>query len=438
MGRHRPDRRSWWRRPRPGLTLALLVAAIASYGLLVVFSHRIEQRSRRAWEVEGNSLDQLVRRYPSRGTNSQAREVETIAAELGLRLVPNWSSRPLRLDPGAVEQWQSVRDALGEFVVTHLRRDDGRIDAPPQAVADYLREHRQVLARLRSVIADSDPPLWRRELDRGPEARLPNLLGQVALHRILVADALEALRGRGWERAAADLEASWSLAAGLREDPVLIEQFVSMAVLRFQAGVLRRLPEADSRWSERLAGAGDRGLLLDALRHEVAALSMVDPTRLTGELSASERAFGWLAAPYLRVSHADALTRWQQALSGLEQRPSLCPPPGRERLDWRVASRPWWNRLEDSLQAGFSATGRLLRLQLDLELTRHWLALNLERARSGHWPAELPLGGASAACPEERWLYHVSPEGEVEVRLSRSFPAPMHGWALPLRHRSGF
>ncbi|MDQ7006822.1 MAG: hypothetical protein Q9Q40_06285 [Acidobacteriota bacterium] len=425
------------RRPRPGLTLGLAGLLIVAYGLLVVVSHRVDEQARRRWVAAGGSLEELVRRYPSRETNALAGQVEAVAAGMGLRLRPNWEQGGVVPAAPAAAGWASVRELLGDALAATLQRDHPRIDPLPREVAAYLDRQAGALARLRALLAGPVAPLWRRELERGPRARLPNLPGQIGLQQVLTLDALEAIRRGDRARAEADLEASWWLGTSLREDPVLIEQWGSMVVLHFQAGVLRRLAPAPDRWRRRLASVGGRRLFLDALRHEVAALSKIDPTRLTGDLSLPERLFGALAAPYLRISHADALGRWQQALDGLEARDSLCPPVGRDTLDWRVAAPPWWNRLEDSLQAGFSASRRLLHVQLDLELTRQWLALDELRREAGSGPLRLPPAGDSEACPGERWIPTVLPDGGVALRLSRALPPPPGGWAPPLRYRTG-
>lgn len=426
-------KRVWRRRLLLGGLVCSAVLALF-YGGAIWLSHRAVRHAEQAWDEAHLTLGGLVARYPHRDRNGTARNAEIASAALGIDLAPRWDESGPHPEAEARQGYAAVREPLGSYLQRTLEIEDSSIPPPPAEVAAFLEGHARQLDRLRDGLEAGQPPFWLRELEEGVNARLPNLLGQIDLQRLLLADALLQTREGHREAARADLETSWRLAGALGQDPILIVQLIHTAVGRYQAGVLRHVPVDPGVWDERLESLRDTSVFLDSFRFEVAAFSELDPTQLLPHMTWWENVAGRIAAPYLRFCAASDLNRWRRAIEQLEKRRSLCPSSDETALNWKLPERPWWNYLtESSLPNVLATADRVGSLQVDLELTRRWLALSAARDESGAWPARLPLPEASRACPGERWSYSQTTGGAAEIHFSREFAWPQAGVKLPLR-----
>lgn len=414
--------------------LACLAGCALLYAGAVLLSHRAERSAEQAWNEAHLTVGELVARYPHRDTNEAARNVEIRAAALGIDLAPRWDESGRRPEAPARQEYAAVRKSLGDYLHRSLEGENPSIPPPPAEIDAFLAGRASDLEQLRRTVEEGEPPVWLRELEEGVNARLPNLLGQISLQRLLLADALVRTRDGHPELAQADLEVSWKLATALEQDPILIVQFIRIAVSRYQVGVLRHVP-ADSRvWRKRLEIIGDTSAFLDSFRFEIGAFSEMDPTQLLPHMAWWENLAGRVAAPYLRFCAASDLNRWRRAIEQLEERNSFCPSAGESALNWKLPERPWWNQLtESALPNILAAADRVGSLQVDLELTRRWLALSAAHDASGAWPARLPLPEESSACPGQHWSYSHSSAGSAEIHFSREFSRPQSGVKLPLR-----
>lgn len=353
-----------------------------------------------------------------------ARQVEALAAALGIDLAPPALDGRVRPDPRAVEALQSVRAALYDHLDRELQRTTPGSTPLPAGLAGYLEERREPLAALRQRLIAGEPPRWEG----------CNLLGQIQLQRLLLTQAL----ARG---SLAELEASWQLNAALREAPELISQFVAIAVARLQAGVLRRLDDVPAGWDERLLEHDYRESMLHALEQESRSLRQVGAAGAAELLEANRlqrTALRW-SEPYVSWCLADLDTRFRRHLVRLAELDSLCPQEVRVLSERFVEELPWWNPLEALTTPLRGAIERVARLEIDIELTHKLLLLVAERRRHGGlWPAALAGLEDSTACTEFRWVYRVGADGRtMQLALDRELDWPgVSGLILPTRWSS--
>lgn len=376
------------------------------------------------------SMHEVLERFPTRGANRSALELEKIAASIGIDLVPV----PRRDREGRPEEakraFEEAKPALLDYLFSQLARPDAGVGVPPPSVAAFLRGQEESLAALRSRLALGDLPTWERDLEKLREAPIPNLLGHINLQRLLLTDALvRASRGDEFG-ALADLEASWTLNAAIREEPTLITQLIAVAVVRMQAGTLRRLRVVPPEWRLRLFEHDYRDSVMNALWLEGWMWKQPGSWSLPQGEGLHMKIGEWLSRPYVRLCGSDASTRWERHLAELSAVAALCDADlGRyeERL---VDSIPWWNRLATHTTGSLlHSLDRVARLELDLELTERILS------RKG---TPRPPGRRlepSRACPSLRWIDEAREDSTFSIALDgeRTWPGQT-GLILPNRY----
>ena len=260
--------------------------------------------------------------------------------------------------------------------------------------------------------------------DKGFEAPIPNLLGIFDLQFLLIADALEQTRAGNQAAAAESLEASWQLSGGLWRRPELISQLIAVASATLQAGAARRvqLPEA---WATRFERLDPLAGFLDAFAGEAWAMRDALSRRSVPEI---KRALDGLPLwvpinrPWLMLSTASHNEAMLRLVSYLAERP-LCsvdfvaPSPvfAPHFPAWDIIGTIAWPNMQKT-------AARILRLQLDLELSARVLRLRSAQQADGRWPSELP-GAASRACPRANWAYRVNADGTAALSFAGKLPA---------------
>ena len=89
---------------------------------------------------------------------------------------------------------------------------------------------------------------------------------------------------------------------------------------------------------------------------------------------------------------------------------------------------PRWNVIGGIVVPNLvGAVHRLGRLEFEVELTARLLELEAAHDDSGAWPETLPGDDQSVACPADRWIYDVAPDGSAELALDRAPAWPAQG-----------
>jgi len=406
---------------------ALLVAGAAAWvvGGNAVAARR-ERAAAREWEAAFGPHAALVRRYTVPESSASARRVEEIAKEMGFDLALRSDGRRAR---GPLMDDEIA--ALRTYENGELTRTAAAPPSPPPRVVDLLASRRAALSTLEELLSSAPPPRWACDPSGSPEdwPTLP-LAAHLQMLRLLVADSLF-FSSKGEDAAgAAALEASWRLSSSLSARPEVTSQVVATAASRLLVGALRRTGGSRRVWAPRLADAGSRRWLLDAL---VLAHRSPGGAPVRTELP---RDVGWwhvraLAAvrePLERIRDSDFDEGWRAALSTLRDAPAF-----REDSDAATVAasvRPSFVNLRN-------AFARADRLALDAELTAKILRLEEARKGSGSWPEPSPEI-ASSRFPGLSWNYAVSGD-TMTISLSRDLPSPFskNSLVLPLSFSSG-
>lgn len=381
-----------------------------------------ESAAESEWRREFGDPNRALAEFPAHDDNQAALRLVDLARSVGISLArPEGRPRPWVESPAE----RDLNRAVAEYVDAELTRTGGEVGPPPATVREFFAARGRELDEIVRFLATSERPSWRVDVSLGPEAPVPNVLPQLRLQRLLVAEALNrAHLGRDIQGTERVFDASWALNASLRDRPDVISQLVAISIARLQVGLARRVPVDPERWRARLSDHDYRASLLRAMEVEsIAALR---------DLPAG-------SSPSERTSRADFLDVKRTFLAALRDSPVSDGPLEIPARKADVKSR--------SLSAGgvmgmlaptlAGSVRRADRLIVDTELTVKVLEARMLRARLGRWPAEIPNIEASRVTGE-RWTYRVDRDGRMAIFFSRELRWESHaGMMLPLRHVAG-
>jgi len=351
------------------------------------------------------AIDRVIARNPPVTVNDEARRLERLAAQIGIDLAPPLPDRPHPL-LGERDLVEGLH--FGAYLSDEVEAPDDRLAPPSAAITSFLAERAEPIDEIRAVLLSERAPRWAMDLAKGKSGEPdPNSSGPLVLQRILLTKALvEARAGRASE---ADLwlRASWRLNESTAARPTMVWQLIAIAVSRWEAGVLRKVPSADSAWIERMQFASQRQRAFAAMSDDF-VIGFIDPP-------APEEFDKW--------SPGELLAGISKSVESL-QRQDPCAFPRAE------ADRYWKSFFPGPIEktlAGIAmpslgdAAHRLYRLQIEGELTDRVL-----QARQAAGGAEPPQPGTSSdvdssVCPGARWSSLVLPGGGTHVTFAGRF-----------------
>jgi hypothetical protein len=402
-------------------------AVLGAASLLVLSScgtDRQWQRLEERW-VERSGY-QPLERHPPREANAAARRLEEILAPYGYGFAPTDSPGRPEIAPEAVERKGEIDSSIIELLRSDPKGASGEF---PEEIAHWLIEVEPALVEVRTLLGSEEPPRWELRLDHGYEMELPNLIGQLQLHRLLVAAALRLADSdrsecEGW------LEAASRLNLALAEDPLVLSQTVAMAEVQTMQRGLRRLDFAPGHWRRYLPVESLRNRTYEALRIEnwkfihSARTGRLGPPGskpenpgffeyhgARGVMAATDRAIDRLRGSDLRTHDHD---RFYREIAGGVPR-------------WNVIARILLPNLLD-------VPVKAARSELDLELTR-WALEIRERLQSGAvGSTDLEGVRESTAAPGILWRSSVE-SGSVWIRAVGGEIPTQSRYPLPLEHR---
>jgi hypothetical protein len=369
------------------------------------------------WRKEFGDPDRTLAAFPSHEDSETAVRLIELARTVGIDLARTKSQQPGR---GESNDERTSSRAISQYDEEELTKPSGEIEPPPDAVRAFLEERDREIGDVVSFLSTSEPPAWKVDVLLGHEAPIPNLLGQLRLQRLLVAQTLNRAQLGRENEAEQVFRASWNLNASLRDRPDVISQLIAIAVARMHAGLARRLPLDPAAWRERFVDHDYRASVLRALEVE----SIVGVRRLPTDSSLRDRA-----------SRADFLDQRRTFLVGLRDSPVA---DGQTEISSkRSEPRTPGAVIEMMMVPNLAGTIRRAdRLIIDLELTERILEARMRRTGLGHWPATIP-GLETSRMPGEHWNYFVGNDGRMAIYFSRELQwEDQRGWMLPLRYES--
>jgi hypothetical protein len=347
------------------------------------------------------AIADLEKRYPPVETNSAAIELEGLAANLGIDLAPQL---PNRRHPSEEARKRFDEARVGFYVAPQIERADDDIGPPPESTSAFLAAHEAVIRAAIRALVEGEAPRWELDVRKGWKNSVsPNYQGQIAFHKLLIAQALVDTReGRGVQSASA-LEASWRLNDSLVGRPELIAQLIALAAARLEVGTLRRVPGPPTVWIDRLAFTLLRSSVISSVRDDgiLVLMSETEDVRRSEELAAY---VGGMRRASEALATQDPCGFTEEFAAGFWKSFFV----GKESAILGEIAMPSFS----------NAVFRMFRLLLAAELTRKLIdARAAKRASSdGRWPSELP-DSDSRACPGSAWSYALSVDGGVTIEF---------------------
>jgi hypothetical protein len=418
------------------LIAAVVAVAVAFFVIAAAIASYKTSGVRRQWEHTLGTRDEILDRYPTTEADSRALDLERLGAELGIDLAPRHHEERAHPSRERTAEFSSVKAELGNYFRIVIERPHRGGVAPPANVAAFLESHAEDLEAVRSHLIDRGVPIWETDLTRGHAAPVPNLLGHIDLQKLLIADALAAVATGDRETALADLEAGWILMQALGGSPFLIAELIAMSGARLIVGTLRQVEDPPFLWHDRLTGHDFRQEVIQSLKYEGWHWTRIGgPWTVGGVEWWGGKLLGSVAEPYVRFCLAHTSDDYRERVTNLEAIGAICDHDLSARRADLDLSIPDWN-LVGGMVPNFSGIHRrIAQLELDMELTVKLIELEQgRRANGGAWP-DTPQGIAdSRACPGDRWIYQVSPDGEMTLAFSREISWPgLKGPDLPER-----
>jgi len=409
------------RRPRGCILRALgfyglFVAAVVS--LWLVGGHTVAawrlRGERRAWAEAGASMDELRARFPPTPDSEAARELDVLTQAVGA---------PVIFDPGnesiPEQDWfqpnREFLDQLGGNADVELR-------PPAPVVADHLRTHRAALRRAAAYLIEHPGIQWETDLDQGPEAPIPSLLGLRTLQELLVAEAVRCTQRGDLAAARELLLATKRLSDTASSRAELLSQLVAVALDQSRHAALRHLPPELGDWLEGQPSSLHRQRMALALQGKAYSwFIMARQYRGVGdlELPASGPFAGGpvavslrvLSVPYVRLAAVD-IARHTRAVRDIVLSDDPCGATDKvQQLEESAGRKGLLSKIAtDGLAL---AVGIGLGTDLDAELTRAVRAARRYRRAHGRWPADTTV--TSAVCAEVAWRHHGEPDGRLTI-----------------------
>jgi hypothetical protein len=391
------------------------VLVIAAVGLIAFGSFRAKA-TRDAWAATLGSDEDFKKRYPDRPANEAARELERLAAPLGIRLAPD---QPGRAIPSEAEQKRLAAFTTAQLMLfLDQRRRDDAVAAPPPEVAALGTQHADTIEAIVSHVLEGDAILWDRAVR--VDAPLPSIVGRRELAAVLLLEALERNRSGDQTRALRALDASWRINADLRAAPMLMQQLIAIVIDTMQFGALRRMGPLPQEWQRRVREHDYGQALLIALQGET--VSFVEYAGRTERgRKQNEWLWDWLfRRVFFELSLSSNSDVMRQLILRLRDADLCALDPA--AFDKEVAaSIPWWNLISKIAIPSLARTWvGWTNAALDAELTADVLRARAVKAESGAWPQEAT---PSEVCKGAAWSHEVAPDGTLAIALDKKFPA---------------
>ena len=186
--------------------------------------------------------------FPPRETNEPAREVERLAAELGILFesaesvaslesatVAGSAAPPAAVSEGGSDPQGDLVRAGEEFLARAGVAESFDVGPFPVAASEAIARLAPTLDSLTEVLFEEDAR-WGLNVERGVEMSEIDYSAHLALHRVLVLSSWQALAAGDDDRARRRLDAARRLRDAIESEPILI------AALVFPREVAREIP----------------------------------------------------------------------------------------------------------------------------------------------------------------------------------------------------
>jgi hypothetical protein len=386
------------------IVLGLVSSLVARIGIVPMAEGRLDEQ----WGDGLDSVSSLPQRFLAHEANPKALEVEKLAAEIGLDLVPAGSGRQISQSEAA-ERFAAHRQALVEYARALVQARGESLPAAQSEIRPWLASARNGVEHLVAAVLESTEPRWECDLEAGPDFPVPGLEGELDLQRVLIAEAVN-LWQRG-NKAALEkrLDASWRLNETGMNRAERTSFLATLEVLDLQMAVIRRMEAVPSGWIERLESLQLASRYLETVQAEAWRAMVKARTMRMTNLGRPWAALAHpLVQPFQRLAMLDAVDalRWGATELPLRDMASFERGVFAAELHGHV---PRWNgwagRELPEIGSGWLAT---VRASLGVELTLR--VLSLREVAVGRQPSQLAQLFAGEQAAQVRglsWIYTV-------------------------------
>ena len=373
---------------------------------------------------------EFLKQYPPVEQNTSAKTLEILSAKLGLNLLGTEQTLPT---PDEAASFQAVRDAIGDYFKAQKEKEQGPLDPIPAAVQSYLSDNQATLNQIQTHLQSQEAPVWSfdAELYSDFSYAIPSYLGLVELRKLLLLKAVTHAQQKQFEQMATALEAAHVLGAVPAQRPALISYLVSLIAVDDTVAIMRHLEGVSPTVSGQLLAVDQQKIGIDRLRfenwtsHQALNRLFKDPDRTESLFELADVGLAVLPSvifekPYIALSNTNTTLLREKSHDQLIGE-NICSLDVDLLSEQMMKEVPWWNVLGQIAMPSFIAQWRKGGdRMLAAELTHHVVQAKALAAEQGQWPETLP-NLASNTCPDERWVYEVSPEGEMSLSFSREF-----------------
>ncbi|MCB1032711.1 MAG: hypothetical protein KDD47_02625, partial [Acidobacteria bacterium] len=393
----------------------LLIGLLALLSAISLLYLRIDRQNRALEETWRQSLGgkTFLEAYPPREDNAVVRELKTRAPRLGVLL--NLASEPeqVSLSEEARAANRQLHSTIREYVRAMAEAVDGDFAPAPVEVQEFLGVKADELDAIEALLVGPQPAIWELDLTRGYEVQIPNYLGVLQLHRLLLVRAGERIRLGDESSALETLEAAWRLQEGVGNSPVLIAELIRQAMVRTQQPLLRAVCNVPEVWLQRLEELDLLGSTFRSLQAEawVPFYVSYQPLPLGKEGDDSH---------LVRAGLRDFARRLQGSLERLREQ-DLRNLDSEAFMKAEMDRLPRWQYIARMLYPNFlDAWSKAAHLELSVELTRLVWA---ERQRRAAGAEPLAAVRRPSRIQGLDWIYELSDEG-LTIRLDGEMASP--------------
>jgi len=314
---------------------------------------------------------------------------------------------------------------------------DGCFPEPPADLGFFMNEQRGPIEEAIQVLLNGEAPCWERDVEKGLDLPIPNLLGHLNFQRLILAEAgFRMNRGDG-SSVGPLLEASWVLNQSILSRTELISYLIALTVLKVQLAIVRRSHSDPAIWKERLGGLNLESVFFDTLQGEAWYFQryMRIGSIWDMEMPTVRYLVNPISNPFMRlgiISYSDAMRGAIQDLPNRE----ICQVESASYSAEMMNGIPRWNIISRIAIPNIDdAWVRTVRVSLGIDLTNR--VINAQELLDSGASAVLrsQVGREPSDIPSFSWNYSVDTDALTIALDSEPYTsAPPIYTRLPLRY----
>jgi hypothetical protein len=405
----------------------LAAVFLAGWLICTIYAWRKEPAVVQAWEqAVGTSPDMqfqsLLKTHPKAPSNETALELERIVRQFQVVQAAMPVTKTPESGQGQLEPINTV--LASRYVDQQIRRAHDYLDPVPEEISNYLGKHAADLNALYHLLNNSARPHWETDYAKRLSAPVPNLQYFRQLQDIIALDAFDKVH-RGENSDAQDaIKASWRISRSILDRPELISQVVGLALLKVEAGVLRKTKAVPAEWHNQL-NLDLRNSVLNSLKLDAAVVFQAFINHEGESRSGSAGVewwghyLGYFGAPLFHLWALQDLQAMVVSLKDL-QFADICS------FDPDQAHRQYLNSTADIGEGknyvpnGYRAWKLATLTMAELEITREVLKLkSVMQSKKGEENLRQLTTADSGLCPHIKWQHVLESDGSVTIKGNR-------------------